>query len=1233
MKRVVICLDGTWNDKRTGPYRTNVAKICDAVTPQDRNGIRQDAHYVEGIATKGTREWLTFLKGAVGAGVGDRIKAGYETLARHYEPGDEVFIFGFSRGAFEARSLAGFVSMFGIAKTGGAFSFEDAWRLYRRRPHSRNDAAVTRIRDTTHYPARIKCVGVWDTVGNIGNPFVSSGWLGRRFKFHQIQMTDAIDVGLHALCVDEIRGPFRPSLWTLGPGEELAPGQHVEQVWMPGTHADVGGGWREAQLSDIGLTWMMERVGATTGLELDAARIWLAERVRELTGRRSGDTRFSSILEIAVRLGKLAAAGQEDERNRLREQLQEISERKFDIKLLDALAVMPRPDALGPQHASATGTIFKWSRLFPFIRLINQNMDAIPSWRRSLIGSSRTGKIPEGHVVINESVHPASRERFGKDVIELSGSHGKRIAYVPDNLAVALPAVATAQASAGAGKPRRVKIFTVHGTFAHEADWDNWQDDESSKLDPRLERTFPNRLRDELAKQGVAFDKLDHTQYNWSGGNSHEERRIAAVGLKKLIETVLTKAYAEHGRDYYDAVYIIGHSHGGTVARLCMNLWDKDAGYYVEPKSYDDPKHFEEHRKLLLSDDECPTCRRERHGLVAANSVPRPTGVITFGSPFVTFEKRGGGLLTVNIAVWLFRILFAIPVIVVTMWLFGKLGGSAQPALSAAEAAVKAQQLSFLQTAIYWLWPLAFYWLVAHYVVEGARRYGERWLGDAGSNLLNVVAVAWKLGIVCMIVLYYFGYGTGGWEGAVRQLPFLSWWQSWASSVTIGAVIWLLLVTLPGRYRTWMKNKVDRLRDLLPAKYDPIEDKPVRYLSYHTPGDEAGFHLKAFGAITWLVQTLALASACVLAFGLLLSVYVAIEAYLNSQGTTGIMSRLIGVSAYVDTPEAQDRFIELIDRLTRGPAWIWHHVIGVGGGWHLTLGEVENPRAVVSSYPAALAAVIAIVGFGIMPIVVILTGIAYLVSMRLRGSGLVFGSESAAWTMASRIAATARANDNTVMRRLFISPEAWWKQEMAHCYYYKSDRVIADVARQIASWDELAPSRLWTFERSIASSLRWLVVAFSIASLFAFAVPMAESSAKPKAAPAPGARCAPQPHAVSTEMSMPTGQEIDLPQGMFAIAQSTAASKWSSEVTARQGADWAQVKNARNPKTNAASPLFACTPQTPATGQSQLQFKCRFEAIPCLAPPVAASTPAPAAPAATAPTAPATQPPDNAARR
>ena len=84
-------------------------------------------------------------------------------------------------------------------------------------------------------------------------------------------------------------------------------------------------------------------------------------------------------------------------------------------------------------------------------------------------------------------------------------------------------------------------------------------------------------------------------------------------------------------------------------------------------------------------------------------------------------------------------------------------------------------------------------------------------------------------------------------------------------------------------------------------------------------------------------------------------------------------------------------------------------------------------------------------------------------------------------------------------------------------------------------------------------------------------------------------------------------------QGMFAIAQSTAASKWSSEVTARQGADWAQVKNARNPKTNAASPLFACTPQTPATGQSQLQFKCRFEAIPCLAPPVAASTPAPAA--------------------
>ena len=74
------------------------------------------------------------------------------------------------------------------------------------------------------------------------------------------------------------------------------------------------------------------------------------------------------------------------------------------------------------------------------------------------------------------------------------------------------------------------------------------------------------------------LEELDHTQYNWSGGNSHDERRVAAIGLKKLIQDELSKTVRTHGKDYYDKVFIVAHSHGGTISRLAMNLWDKEDG-------------------------------------------------------------------------------------------------------------------------------------------------------------------------------------------------------------------------------------------------------------------------------------------------------------------------------------------------------------------------------------------------------------------------------------------------------------------------------------------------------------------------------------------------------------------------------------------------------------------------------------------------------------------------------
>ncbi|HUS97999.1 MAG TPA: DUF2235 domain-containing protein, partial [Hyphomicrobiaceae bacterium] len=478
MKRLIGCLDGTWNSNAAGAVLTNVAKLHHAVAASDAQGVEQVALYISGIASS-EGEVAQFLKGAAGYGSLDRIKEAYEKLAAHYEPGDEIFLFGFSRGAYEARSLAALIDVAGLPKKGAAFSYDDAWAAYRKPEALRREAELAALRETTHFPVRIKCVGVWDTVGNIGNPFISGGPISRMFDFHNREMPTSVEVGLHALSIDEIRGPFRPTLWTIPRDGELPAHQHIEQVWFAGSHADVGGGYPETELSDITLLWMAERASAKTGVAFD----------------------------------------------------------------MEELKRTTRPDALGPQHGVAFGAIFKWSGRLPYVRLIKQNVRGISGWRRWLIGAWRSGKVPRREVPVNEVVHNSVLRRYGQRIVEFGEDQSKIITYRPRNLTAAMPEVGTpiplAAPSEGkdavaAGGRRRVKIFTVHGTFDHQAGWDNWSGVDTAGKDISAS-LFVRRLGEKLRAQGIDFDELDHTQYNWSGGNSHDERRIAAIGLKKLI--------------------------------------------------------------------------------------------------------------------------------------------------------------------------------------------------------------------------------------------------------------------------------------------------------------------------------------------------------------------------------------------------------------------------------------------------------------------------------------------------------------------------------------------------------------------------------------------------------------------------------------------------------------------------------------------------------------------------
>ncbi|TMJ77303.1 MAG: DUF2235 domain-containing protein, partial [Alphaproteobacteria bacterium] len=268
VKRLVCFFDGTWN-KPEDADRTNVVKLQRAVLAADADGIPQVVHYEVGIATESALGEWTFAVGAVGFGVGSRIQGGYRFLCENYEAGDEIFLIGFSRGAFQARSLAGLIALAGIARSATPEAISDAWDYYEQNKLAPDSARLEALRGANLYPVRIKCVAVWDTIGNLGIPFVRKSFIKELLGFHDTELSPTVDVGLHALAIDEPRGPFEPTLWTIKKGTSLPPGQVIEQVWFPGCHANVGGGYQDCSLSDIALLWMAERLAQTTGLAVN----------------------------------------------------------------------------------------------------------------------------------------------------------------------------------------------------------------------------------------------------------------------------------------------------------------------------------------------------------------------------------------------------------------------------------------------------------------------------------------------------------------------------------------------------------------------------------------------------------------------------------------------------------------------------------------------------------------------------------------------------------------------------------------------------------------------------------------------------------------------------------------------------------------------------------------------------------------------------------------------------
>jgi uncharacterized protein (DUF2235 family) len=284
MKRLVICYDGTWNAVNNPDEVTNVVRVAEAISSTASGGISQVVYYNAGVGSGGPID--RFMGGVFGAGLRSNVQRGLAFLSLNWEPAepaddpaavaDEIYIFGFSRGAYTARALAGVIrAIGGIPKQASFEDLETIWNHYKRSKEDRIKHAKDIEGKIYAMPADkpiIKCVGVWDTVGSYGIPAgLGLGGLARLFTswtrgFHDNEIGPHIEYGLHAMAIDERRRAFPATAWVTAKGEDR-PG--VEQVWFAGAHANVGGGYKHSGLSDLALIWMIARVADKTKLEFD----------------------------------------------------------------------------------------------------------------------------------------------------------------------------------------------------------------------------------------------------------------------------------------------------------------------------------------------------------------------------------------------------------------------------------------------------------------------------------------------------------------------------------------------------------------------------------------------------------------------------------------------------------------------------------------------------------------------------------------------------------------------------------------------------------------------------------------------------------------------------------------------------------------------------------------------------------------------------------------------------
>jgi len=270
-RRLVVCCDGTWNNADGGEAATNVVRMARCVKPTASNGAAQIVYYHPGVGTGNGLDRL--IGGGTGAGLARNVRDAYAFIVNNYVRGDEIFLFGFSRGAYTARSISGLIDTIGLLDERHMGAFLDAWAFYRMpdEQKKKHRAAFEQRFQGRETNVPIRCIGVWDTVGSLGIP--PNRVLGRlqlcraNYRFLSVKLCPAVEHAFQALAIDERRQAFAPAVWQRDPAAPQS--QVVRQVWFAGVHSDIGGGYAQHGAADLSFLWMAAQVWELLDLDPD----------------------------------------------------------------------------------------------------------------------------------------------------------------------------------------------------------------------------------------------------------------------------------------------------------------------------------------------------------------------------------------------------------------------------------------------------------------------------------------------------------------------------------------------------------------------------------------------------------------------------------------------------------------------------------------------------------------------------------------------------------------------------------------------------------------------------------------------------------------------------------------------------------------------------------------------------------------------------------------------------